>query len=507
MKAKIYVGAKKYALYIGRKIVQKTLEFLTLPARFVSKKVQDLKNYLIYGNSVQNGTPTPTAPVEIESVGDKSKNLFGKNDVIWGYHINANGEVVASNLNSCSDFIPCQPNTTYTLTYKSNLPEKAGSTIRMHSYDENKNWIEQNLAFSVSTVYGQGYKGMVEVQYTTSANAKYTRFTFKGISDTDETLSTNIQLEEGSTATPYEPYYDGYKIPVTVGGKNLFNNKNPNYRIDDTGSLVADTGSKCTDFISVNYNDIYTASCLGSGGTSTTAWICVLYDKDKTFISGSRITNVSNLMTITVNKEDAKYLRLCKRGAGITNVQLELGSQATSYQPYIQSTTTNIYLDQPLRKIGEYTDYIDFENQKIVRNTKEINCKDLIFDSYNKNHYIYTDVSLDNVVLPVKGTPTIALCNRFIAVDTDEMQTANLTFGIGYSSGKLFIHYNNWNSLQDGINYLNSNDTIVVYPLATPTEQQISLPPISLTQNTVTINIDTTIQPSKLVITGDIDNE
>ena len=30
----------------------------------------------IYGNSVQNGTPSPTNPVEIQSVGDKTKNLL-----------------------------------------------------------------------------------------------------------------------------------------------------------------------------------------------------------------------------------------------------------------------------------------------------------------------------------------------------------------------------------------------------------------------------------------------
>ena len=38
-------------------------------------KGRKLIDYKIYGNSIQNGTPTPEAPIEIESVGDKTKNL------------------------------------------------------------------------------------------------------------------------------------------------------------------------------------------------------------------------------------------------------------------------------------------------------------------------------------------------------------------------------------------------------------------------------------------------
>lgn len=34
----------------------------------------------------------------------------------------------------------------------------------------------------------------------------------------------------------------------------------------------------------------------------------------------------------------------------------------------VNDTTTHIYLDAPLRKVGSYADYIDFKNQKVVRN-------------------------------------------------------------------------------------------------------------------------------------------
>jgi hypothetical protein len=35
-----------------------------------------------------------------------------------------------------------------------------------------------------------------------------------------------------------------------------------------------------------------------------------------------------------------------------------------------KSTTTNIFLDEPLRKVGDYADYIDFKNGKVVRKVK-----------------------------------------------------------------------------------------------------------------------------------------
>ena len=61
-------------------------------------------------------------------------------------------------------------------------------------------------------------------------------------------------------------------------------------------------------------------------------------------------------------------------------MQLEEGETFTKYEPYGKykipitvsgengdETTTNIYLDEPLRKIGEYADYVDFANQCVVR--------------------------------------------------------------------------------------------------------------------------------------------
>ena len=48
----------------------------------------EVSNYRIYGNSIQDGTPSPTNPVEIQSVGDRTKNLLNKNNIVRADSLN-----------------------------------------------------------------------------------------------------------------------------------------------------------------------------------------------------------------------------------------------------------------------------------------------------------------------------------------------------------------------------------------------------------------------------------
>ena len=46
-----------------------------VPCVLEYSKGKNMRNYEVYGNSVQDGTPSPESPVEIQSVGDLTKNL------------------------------------------------------------------------------------------------------------------------------------------------------------------------------------------------------------------------------------------------------------------------------------------------------------------------------------------------------------------------------------------------------------------------------------------------
>lgn len=54
----------------------------------------------------------------------------------------------------------------------------------------------------------------------------------------------------------------------------------------------------------------------------------------------------------------------------LKNIQLEKGITPTKYEPYVEPEIKKIYLNEPLRKIGNYSDYIDLINKKVVSNIK-----------------------------------------------------------------------------------------------------------------------------------------
>lgn len=143
-----------------------------------------------------------------KSVVVKSKNLYdGKNNT-YGENIVANGVEASSSANSHTDYIEVEPNTNYVVSFNSNI--SSNSITRYHTYNTNKDWIEQSGYLSINE------KGRVFVSFTTPPNAKYCRFTFKGKSISDSTLSTDIMLEKATTPTEYEEYFEAYIKSVSV---------------------------------------------------------------------------------------------------------------------------------------------------------------------------------------------------------------------------------------------------------------------------------------------------
>lgn len=137
-------------------------------------------------------------------------NLFDIANTVWGKNIGGNGTEATSQYNSHTDYIECEPNTTYTVSWMSNF--SLGVVTRYHEYDGNKNWLRQ------ITTHNSSSKGEYSVTFTTGATARYICFTFRGRSESDPDLSTDIQLEEGSAASPYQPYI----VPVTQDIPTLY---------------------------------------------------------------------------------------------------------------------------------------------------------------------------------------------------------------------------------------------------------------------------------------------
>lgn len=171
----------------------------------------------IKGNTTQDGTPTPDAPVEVKNVtglqtvtisnGTDSedyeinlenielnkignyqdfirkgsgKNLFNKDAITTGKYITDTGGEGTNNTTFYSDFIKVQPNTKY---YVSGRNNGWGNEA---FYDENKTFISRpNEANNI---------------FTTSSTTYYIRVNGH-LNDVN-----NLQIEQGTTATYHEPY-------------------------------------------------------------------------------------------------------------------------------------------------------------------------------------------------------------------------------------------------------------------------------------------------------------
>ena len=186
-----------------------------------------------------------------------------------------------------------------------------------------------------------------------------------------------------------DEHYGRYKIPIDVHGKNLipypyysksglFNELSVTV-LDDGRLLIDGTPNTITAVFEVRYNaqmpvsDSYTLSLkIVSGSMSGTCYIQPWVDgvfKTRIDIGGSRTyqwNGVLNRIALFMQTD-------CVFDNCTVEFQLEKGETATDYEPYYTPQTYDVYADEPLRKVGDYADYVDFANQKIVRKIKVLN--------------------------------------------------------------------------------------------------------------------------------------
>lgn len=335
----------------------------------LASKLKVLFLKIVKGNSIQNATPSPSNPIEVESVGDRTVNLFDKSKITLNQYMASNGNFATSGSGlTASNIIEVEEGKSYTVSGTTTN----GNTMAFNWFDSNK---------AIMTV--RPTKNYLAWEYVTWSNiapigAKYL---IVNIVTNTEQMGDTWQIEEGDTVTDYEPY--GYKIPVKV-----------------------------------------------------------------------------------------------------------------------ENVTTNVYLDEPLRKVDIHTDYIDFKNQKLNREIKELKFtgyEDWFTSSSAGKHYYSIPKSTLGTDLP-HGSDDI-LCTHFkvFAGDISALPV-----------GQVCVGNNNINFNFDGTNddiagfetWLSQNDVKLYYPLSTPTETAMELPQIEVPVGGK-VDFLTKIQPSGYVIGGE----
>ncbi|MBE6138345.1 MAG: type II secretion system protein [Firmicutes bacterium] len=342
-------------------------------------------------------------------------------------------------------------------------------------------------------------------------NTSLYNYTIYGNSIQDGTpnLSENVSVE---SLGEYDAASGKYKIPVKVSGKNLFKESGSSLTLKNQGTLRTSTIAPDNEIIlkpGTYKLTIFTSNAMNLKYRFMYSLLVTQEGTNKEFYLES--STVSTGGVFTVDKETkirGVYVYLSgsdNASAQITinNIQLEKGNVATEYEPYIEPLTTNIYLDEPLRKIGDYADYIDFSSGKIVR---KVGIQ--YFDG--TENWVRTGSNgdggsifyLDNAVTNQPYYKNI-MSNHFKNSDDTGSNATWLSGGgrfessdnILASSKRLYLS-TTATTLTQFKSWLGSNDVYVLYSLKKPLEKELELPNIKLFEDYSRLEIDAGIKPS-----------
>ncbi len=229
--------------------------------------------YTIKGNTVQSGTPTPSNPITISGVGNKTANLLNtsmSNAFFYSnYPSSSYGNFTISNNTITLDgskialfALPtrCDAETTY--YFKANI---SGGTqrVRIRLYSEMPVNRDDNY---ISMPIDDAFYGTVAISFTTTSDTKYALVEFYHADNQTERVVTNLMIS--TIDTSYEPY--GYKIPISSGGvtTNLYTTE-PLMKIGDTvDSLVSSgTATYATKVLELTGNENWLDDNLQKGDT------------------------------------------------------------------------------------------------------------------------------------------------------------------------------------------------------------------------------------------------
>lgn len=362
------------------------------PLSIVSKRKGTLKGYRIYGNSVQDGTPTPENPIEVQSVGElTTKNLLysyrsntriGNTVTMNGSEMLLEGKCIETTANiglnySSAESILLEAGKTYTLSahYISGEYINSPDSFYVGLRKSDNNWYQ-----SLRGITHSNYKSTKSKTFTVEEDVLVS-FGCVGRGEFSE-LRMGIQLEEGSL-TDYEPYHK-YKVPVTVRGKNLWDKENYIESSSSTTETSCMRAFNASDYPWLKDANVLTFSAttfLSENDTRTSPYqsIEVLYtDNTKQGFFGRGITrgteeryNLSCTFKKEISQIKVRPIDFGSNSGGVRNayvkdIQIEYGDTATPYEPYIEPQTHDIYLNEPLGKIGDYADCIDGEKSVVV---------------------------------------------------------------------------------------------------------------------------------------------
>ena len=404
------------------------------------------------------------------------KNKFDGTSIIQA-NIQSNGTISNASVNNRIIYCKCSPNTTYTIS------KTAGTAFRVACYSSEPT----NGSTSVGTVTTDNTASSITI--TTDASATYIGAWVWNSADSltaDQMLAT-CQIELGNQATPYAP--PSNVRPISGHTQVEVENHQKNLCDDSLivqGDIDNSTGTDTADgslkhirsgYCNAESSTQYTVShnhTIGSGTLKVFE-----YRSDKSFIRRTNAGAVTSLSYTFTTHSECKYIRIAIYDeSGISKdstwIQLELGSTATPYEPYLG----HLYQVQ----IGStvYGGYVDLVSgvMRVTHTFDEFDGSETwdIGASNNYGQLYYLD---DDEVLPRYANTITELCNWLPKSNNSSVGTPNGTI-TGYSAGGnaaylyFFVRFDFCADVNAWKTFLSNKPLQVVYRVATPFTIQLT---------------------------------
>lgn len=326
----------------------------------------------------------------------------------------------------------------------------------------------------------------------------------KGVVLNNLVIKPMITTDLNVTYDDYEPYTGGKPSPSpeypqeikavnelsgVMSGKNLLkpHGSYPRTGYGITFNLMNDgihVNGKCTasSWYTFIYSDTLQAGTYyinGIKGASNSRYQVVLYKND--VIIGYITTN--NFKLVLKEKAKIKLSLYVYPGYGTFNdlvlpyMICRNENDLYLYTPYQGQSLLNYTLQNPLYKLSDVYDYIDFNRGKIVRNIGVITFdgsddEDIRLSPPDGSRRVYLYL-FRNSILSIENINPYCKSNmfKFTNLWIDGVMSHNHLFYV--SSTNIYVSYNEITSLNDFKTWLNKNPITVYYQLATPTEEDI----------------------------------
>lgn len=350
---------------------------------------------------------------------------------------------------------------------------------------------------SDSTVLARDYTNIADAdrKFTLTEETRlYVAVRFSNVAFAQSATKTFYpQIEVGTSATTYEPYANvcpitGFSsIDVIRQGKNLCPYIEYGSLSQTTGEETSSSTTKRSGWIPVNAGSYIYFSHANSGSDTTIR--IFRYKQDKTYIDNGTKGLYGGVGEYEV-PANVGYIRFQTSGVNITetNMQVEFGRSATTYETY-SPTTFTIPLGQTV--YGGSLECVEGEGT--------ITYDELVFDGSDDEPWVVnTSITGFRIDLDVEfGNYQEGLCNYI------EVRTSTGTYGYtptlrlgagGTSKNRIYFYHISDNisgvsDVETWRTYLSNNPLQIVYKSSTPTSLSVSganIPTLSGTNNIYT---------------------